>query len=411
MFSIGSHQGMNTSSSILRDLGHTMERMVTMGANEFREKLMLKEGKEGLKPVGFEGYMDASADEAKKVMHGESSFYHYSRADHFLLRAQIDARDANNGSVFDLKSRASSSIRYAVDDYLRNCHKPISYLTGCSFSYEREFYDMVRSVFLKYALQLRIGRMSGAFVTYHNTSAVMGFEFLSLREMEAYVFGGKEWADTAFSSMVRILGVVLDEVTEAMPVKYPGYLKIVVVPHSSQRYMDVLVQRVADPKNDALGVSVFAPLGPRSSRGRKKKEASTDFDENDSYGGVVGEDDSFNGVTASASSSDGDRSFSMPDPDNHRTKRVKGEGETIWIRREAASSQLFDDVSLNFSVDDVRCWRLKMSPQLNGARQTAQFVVGPKDKFSLDYNLQPHPMTERKMKKYLYTSLDALYYG
>lgn len=414
MFSIGAHQGMDTSSSILRDLGHTMERMVTMGADEFREKLMLKDGKEGAKPVGFEGYMEASADEAKKVMHDESSFYHYSRADQFLLRAQIDARDAENGNVFDLKSRASSPIRYAVDDYLRNSHKPISYLTGCWLSYEREFYDMVRSVFLKYALQLRIGRMSGAFVTYHNTSAVMGFEFLSLREMEAYVFGGKKWADIAFSSMVRILGVVLDEVTEAMPVKYPGYLKIVVVPHSSQRYMDVIVQRVTDPKNDALGVSVFSPLGPRSSRQRKKKEASTDFDdcgENDSYGGFVEADDSFNVDTASASSTDEDAVFSLPDPGNRHAKNVNSEGESIWIRREAMASQLFDDVSLNLSVDDVRCWRLKMSPNVNGARQTAQFVVGLKDKFSLDYNLQPHPMTEHGMKQHLFTSLDTLYNG
>ena len=38
---------------------------------------------------------------------------------------------------------------------------------------------MVRTVFLTYALQLRIDRMSGAFVAYHNTPEILGLEMAS----------------------------------------------------------------------------------------------------------------------------------------------------------------------------------------------------------------------------------------
>ena len=46
-------------------------------------------------------------------------------------------------------------------------------------SYEREFYDMARSAFMKYNLQVRIGCMKGIFVAYHSTKEIFGFEFLS----------------------------------------------------------------------------------------------------------------------------------------------------------------------------------------------------------------------------------------
>jgi len=37
-------------------------------------------------------------------------------------------------------------------------------------SYEREYYDLMRSAMLKYNFQVRIGKMNGVFIGYHNTA-------------------------------------------------------------------------------------------------------------------------------------------------------------------------------------------------------------------------------------------------
>ena len=37
---------------------------------------------------------------------------------------------------------------------------------------------MIRAAFLKYSGQCRIGRMDGAFVTYHNTQEIFGFQYV-----------------------------------------------------------------------------------------------------------------------------------------------------------------------------------------------------------------------------------------
>ena len=42
---------------------------------------------------------------------------------------------------------------------------------------------MVRAVFLKYALQLRLRRVSGAIVAYPNTSEILRLEYLPLKDV------------------------------------------------------------------------------------------------------------------------------------------------------------------------------------------------------------------------------------
>jgi len=51
---------------------------------------------------------------------------------------------------------------------------------GFYHSFEREYYDMVRSAMLKYSMQVRIGKMDGIFVAYHNTARLFGFQYLPL---------------------------------------------------------------------------------------------------------------------------------------------------------------------------------------------------------------------------------------
>lgn len=397
LFSIDSQEGLDRSPAILRDLGHSMERMLTMSGPEFEENMLLRDGACAAEPVGNEGYMDASSGEARARDH-PPQFYHYSRADSFLLRAQIDCRDPVTGNVFDLKTRAVAAVRYNIWDYRANSDCKLRRLTGTTNSYEREFYDMVRSVFLKYALQLRIGRMSGAFVTYHNTSRVLGFEFLSLSEMEAYIFGNEEWAKTAFSLVVRIMGMILDEVTADMQVLHPGFLKVVMAPRPTQRSVDIYVQRVQAGQEDPLGPASFKsthPERPNTSEGGDDLATAvlTNLPSKTRPVGPQGE--SLRRVTKDSSRSSvayagGDSILSiatlpMPMESNGNNEKRK----TKFDRRKFAQSVLVEDVRSKINPVDLRCWNLRMAPCVNGKATRMAFQVGPADVFELKYYLGP----------------------
>lgn len=50
---------------------------------------------------------------------------------------------------------------------------------------------MIRGAFLKYYYQMKIGDMDGAFIGYHNTKKMFGFEYVKLSTMEKILFGTK----------------------------------------------------------------------------------------------------------------------------------------------------------------------------------------------------------------------------
>lgn len=235
VFSINAHVGPELGPTILRDLGHAMERMLTNEPEVFASKYVL-------------GAINAESSDGE-----EEQFYHYSRVSKFLLRAQIDCRNEETGEVFDVKTRAVAPIRYDLDNYESSKSHRLKYLRGRMDSYEREFYDMVRTVFLKYAFQLRIGRMAGALVAYHNTTEVLGLEYIPLAEIHSYVFGGERWADMAFSAAVYLLEEILSKVTDALFRDEPGEsLKVVLCTEWSRLKMKVFVQRLRDGEEDAF---------------------------------------------------------------------------------------------------------------------------------------------------------------
>jgi hypothetical protein len=89
-----------------------------------------------------------------------------------MLRSQIDCQgtDENgNNIVFELKTRATSVLRYEITNYIDYLDYEIVKYKGKHSSYEREFYDLVRGGFLKYIMQCKIGQMQGAMIAYHNT--------------------------------------------------------------------------------------------------------------------------------------------------------------------------------------------------------------------------------------------------
>lgn len=252
IFSINAHEGIQSGPRILLELGNSIERMLTMPAREFLDKFVLSEGVVGAEDRPSQ---DAQGDD------DPAQFYHYSLASKFLMRAQIDCRNPDNGEVFDVKTRAVAPIRYNLENYKSFITRKLRSLRGVSDSYEREFYDMVRSVFIKYALQLRIGRMSGALIAYHNTAELLGLEYVALREIEAYVFGGSKWADIAFATSVRLLERVLNRIREAMfSQNQTDPVKVLLSTERSRGRLKIYAQRLVRGKTDPLGPDVFAAV-------------------------------------------------------------------------------------------------------------------------------------------------------
>jgi len=94
------------------------------------------------------------------------------KAGNMILRSQIDARGTDeNGNpiVFELKTRATAPLRYEILNYIDFLDYSIVKFKGQHSSFEREFYDLIRGGFLKYIMQMKIGRMQGAAIAYHNT--------------------------------------------------------------------------------------------------------------------------------------------------------------------------------------------------------------------------------------------------
>ncbi|AEO56141.1 hypothetical protein MYCTH_2300709 [Thermothelomyces thermophilus ATCC 42464] len=192
------------TANILSMLGKSMEKFLTLPKQE------------------FEKYRKINSDQLTEEERNGPESYHYTTLGDFLMRSQLDAYDPRlpGTGMFDLKTRAVISIRMDAQDF----HKGLGYEIRTRFgnweSFEREYYDMIRSAFLKYSLQVRMGRMDGIFVAYHNTERIFGFQYIPLQEMDLSLHGQENTTlgDREFKLSVYLLNKVLDKVTK----KYPG---------------------------------------------------------------------------------------------------------------------------------------------------------------------------------------------
>ncbi|CCF57783.1 hypothetical protein KAFR_0D01370 [Kazachstania africana CBS 2517] len=125
----------------------------------------------------------------KKRENDKNASYHYMKIDAFMLRSQLDAYDSKlpGSGIFDLKTRAVTAIRHDLS-YVESNNNFTGYeidkVYGKFESLEREYFELIRSTLLKYALQARIGNMDGIFVAYHNISKMFGFQYLPLEELD-----------------------------------------------------------------------------------------------------------------------------------------------------------------------------------------------------------------------------------
>lgn len=137
------------------------------------------------------------------------------------MRSQLDAQDPRlpGTGVFDLKTRAVVSIRMDHKQYEKGCGYQLRFDHGEWESYEREFYDMTRATLLKYSLQVRMGRMDGIFLAFHNIERIFGFQYLSRADMDKVLHGqdNTELGDQEFKLSLALLDEILVKATEQYP--------------------------------------------------------------------------------------------------------------------------------------------------------------------------------------------------
>lgn len=191
------------SSNILSMLGKSMEKLLTLDTPD------------------YEKYRKSNPEQVSSEEIDAPETYHYSTMGDFLMRAQLDAQDSRlpGTGTFDLKTRAVVSVRMDSLNYERGVGYQIKSSRGEWESYEREYFDMIRSAFLKYSLQVRMGNMDGIFVAYHNVERIFGFQYISLSEMDLALHQQEDTSlgDQEFKLSLELMNKVLDEATKKYP--------------------------------------------------------------------------------------------------------------------------------------------------------------------------------------------------
>lgn len=191
------------TANILMMLGKSMEKLLTLPTQD------------------FEKYRKENSDQISENERNEAESFHYTTMGDFLMRSQLDAYDPRipGTGMFDLKTRAVVSIRMDARNYHNGLGYEIRNRHGEFESYEREYYDMIRAAFLKYSLQVRMGRMDGIFVAFHNTERIFGFQYISLPEMDLALHGQEDLTigDSEFKLSLELLNRVLDRATVKFP--------------------------------------------------------------------------------------------------------------------------------------------------------------------------------------------------
>ncbi|KAK1482494.1 hypothetical protein CCUS01_04107 [Colletotrichum cuscutae] len=191
------------SASILSMLGKSMEKQLTLPREE------------------FEKYRRANSDQITEEERNAAEAFHYTTMGDFLMRSQLDAYDPRlpGSGMFDLKTRAVVSIRMDAQQFHKGLGYEIRRRYGQWESFEREYFDMIRSAFLKYSLQVRMGRMDGIFVAFHNTQRIFGFQYIPINEMDQAIHGTfyRNLGDQEFKLSLHLLNKVLDRATERFP--------------------------------------------------------------------------------------------------------------------------------------------------------------------------------------------------
>ncbi|KAK8002032.1 mRNA degradation protein [Apiospora marii] len=191
------------TANILSMLGKSMEKLLTLSRED------------------YERYRTVNSDQISEEERNADEAYHYTGLGDFMMRSQLDAHDPRvpGTGMFDLKTRAVISIRMDAEGFQKGLGYEIRNRFGDWESFEREYYDMIRSAFLKYSLQVRMGRMDGIFVAFHNTQRIFGFQYIPLPEMDLSLHGTSDvtLGDKEFKLSLALLNEVMDRASKKFP--------------------------------------------------------------------------------------------------------------------------------------------------------------------------------------------------
>ncbi|TRX96282.1 hypothetical protein FHL15_003006 [Xylaria flabelliformis] len=191
------------TANILSMLGKSMEKLLTLSKDE------------------YERYRHGNSDQITEEERNAEEAFHYTGFQDFMMRSQLDAYDSRmpGTGMFDLKTRAVISIRMDAKGYEKGLGYEIRERFGQWESFEREYYDMIRSAFLKYSLQVRMGRMDGIFVAFHNTQRIFGFQYIPLSEMDLSLHGTSNTllGDHEFKLSLKLLNEILSRASQKWP--------------------------------------------------------------------------------------------------------------------------------------------------------------------------------------------------
>lgn len=192
-------------ANVLMMLGKSMEKMLTLPTSD------------------FEKYRKSDPREVPQEARDEPEAFEYTSMGDFLMRSQLDAYDPRlpGNGMFDLKTRAVLSVRMDAEDFEPMLGYEIHTLQGRWNSYEREYYDMMRSTMLKYMLQARMGRMQGIFAAYHNIERIFGFQYIPMMDLDRALHGQIDpcLGDQEFKLSLNLLNQVLNKATARFPEK------------------------------------------------------------------------------------------------------------------------------------------------------------------------------------------------
>ncbi|KAJ7044042.1 mitochondrial protein Pet127-domain-containing protein [Mycena alexandri] len=195
--------GDDASKNVLTWLGTLLEKFLTMSKAEFGTYLRSSPS------------LEEEEDPIREA-------YRYAKSKKFVMRSQLDGVDRRlpGTGVFDIKTRACLPIRLDILNWEENSGYVIKFAQGLVESFEREYFDLIRSAFLKYGFQVRIGNMDGVIVAYHNTSRLFGFQYISLDEMDQRLFGPEPGVgDRVFEKCVGLLECIAPEIVQCFPNK------------------------------------------------------------------------------------------------------------------------------------------------------------------------------------------------
>ncbi|KAJ1958837.1 hypothetical protein EC988_000056 [Linderina pennispora] len=237
VYGIDADKSFDVQDSILSILGKSLEKLLTSTPQEF--DMFKKQNSWQVKEIPEENY-------------------HYVMVDDFVLRSQLDCRDDRlPRRTFDLKTRGSLAIRMDMENYEISKGYQINNMKGRLESFEREYYDMIRSAFLKYNFQTRIGNMDGIFVAYHNTAKMFGFQYINRGEMDRILYGNEATGNKAFKAVLILLGKVLRTTVDQYPKKD---LRVTFDSETSDRRLNIWVE-VIDDEAEAVAMQQYSEEG------------------------------------------------------------------------------------------------------------------------------------------------------